>query len=499
MTTAVAVAAMATVSLGSAAQAAPTTLDTGFSGDGVLPLLSTTNENLTNLEVLPNGKVMVVTLTGDEPAIEVRRLRANGTPDPTFGGGDGMIGLALGASYEDLALTVDPKSGKTYVSTFLDGGSFPSTVWRLTADGSLDLPYGGGTGHVVFNQRLVSDIKALPGGKLVMSGTDFSTNDASVWRLRNNGTPDATFGSGGQVVLAAATTTDTVDRLAVQPDGKVVAAGGRYDPTASKLLVFRLKANGALDPSFSGDGRATINPSSTTVTTSTVWDPALLIRPDGRLALVAGLNQHDTAYFNSLLVAGLTKAGKPDQKLRKRVLTSVTSFSADAVLERDGKILASGALSSSTSTGIVLRLNAKGTLDTSWSGDGVLGWSGHGSPNGIGIAASGRVLVGSTDYTPTPITSEIRALKGTRTPRCHGKLATQFGSGKADRIVGTAGPDVLVGLGGGDVLDGKGGNDVLCGNAGKDLLKGGPGNDYLNGGPGKDTLRGGSGRNTLVP
>ena len=71
-----------------------------------------------------------------------------------------------------------------------------------------------------------------------------------------------------------------------------------------------------------------------------------------------------------------------------------------------------------------------------------------------------------------PFDAEVRALRGTRTPTCHGRLATQFGSAGADTIVGTPRGDVLVGRGGP-------GNDLLSGGADQDRLFGGPGTDVL--------------------
>jgi hypothetical protein len=138
---------------------------------------------------------------------------------------------------------------------------------------------------------------------------------------------------------------------------------------------------------------------------------------------------------------------------------------------------------------VVVRLRTDGHLDTTWSGDGILQLPGHSDQVALGLAPSGRVLAARTTGTTNPFRTEIRAFRGTPTPSCHGRLATQFGSPRADHLTGTAGRDVLVGLGGDDVLKGLAGNDVLCGNAGDDTLVGGRGTDVLDGGTGHNVVR----------
>jgi uncharacterized delta-60 repeat protein len=488
---AVAAALLATLTISAAAYASPTQLDHGFSGDGVKKFHSATHDEiLADMVVLPGGKVMALTVTQDEPAFELYRLRKDGSPDPTFGGGDGLFAFGLAANYEDVHLAVDPKTGKTYVSYFIDNGTTsPTTVWRIKANGTLDTAYGGNDdGHVVFNKRLTLGLLALPNGKLLMAGDDFATHDASVWRLKDGGGADHQFGTDGKVVLSTGIT-DEASSLARQLDGKIVVAGDHYDPTASTLLAFRLKKNGSADTSFSNDGMASIIPSTAGVTTSTVWSPQVLLRPDGRMVFVAGLNQNTGVFRNALLVAGLKKSGKPDQVFGTHVYPNVAETSGQAALERDGKVVVSGYLTPSPSTvNGVFRFTAKGELDPTWSGDGILTFPGTIDLLPTGITPTGRVLFGRTTGTG-PFDAQIRALRGTRTPTCHGKLATQFGNGKANKIIGTTRADALVGLGGKDTLKGLKGDDVLCGNGGNDTLVGGAGTDLLFGGPGTNVLK----------
>ncbi len=470
------------------ANASPTSPDLGFDGDGVLTIHSAThNEFLADMKVLPSGKTELLIATGDEPAFELYRLLKDGSPDPTFGGGDGLFAFALGASYEDLRLAVDTQTGKSYVTTFIDNGTTsPTTVWRITADGSLDSPYGGvGTGHIGFDQRLVLGLAAQPGGKLLMVGSDIAAQQAKIWRLTNAGIPDSRFGTAGVTTLSTHSV-DEATSVAVQPDGRIVVAGDHYNATESTLKAYRLTRNGNFDSSFSGDGKASISPSSTGVTTSTVWTPDVLARPDGRTVFVAGLNRSDGNFLSTLLVAGLTGAGGPDPAFGTHVFRGITETWGQAALARDGKVIVTGDIPPYPSApNGVYRFTSKGHLDHSWSGDGVLQLPGSSDTSRVGIYPQGRVLVGRTINNGS-YDAEVRALRGTKTPACHGKLATQFGTNTADTITGTAYADVILGLGGNDVLKGLGGNDLICGGAGNDNLIGGPGHDTLIGGPGRD-------------
>jgi hypothetical protein len=238
-----------------------------------------------------------------------------------------------------------------------------------------------------------------------------------------------------------------------------------------------------------GDGRTTINPSATGVTTSRLRTPQVLVRPDSRSVFVAGLSQNDGSPGLTLFAAGLTKRGEPDGVFGKHVFPGVSETRGQSALERDGKVVIAGFDSRSPTThNAVVRITAHGHLDSSWSGDGILPLAGISDTISLGITPYGRVEVGRTVGTG-PYDAEVRALLGTLTPTCHGELATHFSSNKSDTMFGTVHADVLVGLGGNDTVKGLAGDDDVCGNGGDDLLIGGTGTDVLSGGLGRDTLR----------
>src|SRR5687768_4967189 len=66
---------------------------------------------------------------------------------------------------------------------------------------------------------------------------------------------DPTFSGDGKTTTDFFGNTDEVHDITVQPDGKIVAVGR----TRGDVALARYKSNGALDPTFSGDGRQSLD------------------------------------------------------------------------------------------------------------------------------------------------------------------------------------------------------------------------------------------------
>jgi uncharacterized delta-60 repeat protein len=174
--------------------------------------------------------------------LEGRALLSAGALDTSFGG-TGMVTTAIQdhansqavAVQSDLKVVVVGDSGKT--------GSTHTTIARYNGDGSLDSSFG--TGGIVTNPlsntSTLSDgayaVAIQPAdGKIVVASWDQvpakkgpAFNDWAIVRLNANGSLDTTFGAGKGYVLtgfgAPAGTGQNVYSIALQPDGKIVAAG----------------------------------------------------------------------------------------------------------------------------------------------------------------------------------------------------------------------------------------------------------------------------------
>ena len=129
------------------------------------------------------------------------------------------------------------------------------------AAGDLDPSFGvGGKVTTAFIMTLSDSRVALalqPDGKLVAAGE--SDRDFGLARYLSDGSLDGTFGVGGRVVTDFGSGHfDRVAAAVVQPDGKLVAAGMALgNPAGSDFGLARYLPNGSLDATFGVGGSRT--------------------------------------------------------------------------------------------------------------------------------------------------------------------------------------------------------------------------------------------------
>src|SRR5206468_1029567 len=125
------------------------------------------------------------------------------------------------------------------------------------ADGDLDPTFGTGgmvTTDLNHSTDIANAVAIQADGKLVVVGeaykhNDFSDEDFVVTRYNPNGTLDTTFGRGGKVRTDFPGLAAVPSSVVIQPDGKIVVAGGAF-PLFTFLGNFELvryNPNGSLD------------------------------------------------------------------------------------------------------------------------------------------------------------------------------------------------------------------------------------------------------------
>ena len=160
------------------------------------------------------------------------------------------------------------------------------TAANYTASGLPDISFGN-LGHASFDvpPNFGTDIAEAmviqPDGKIVVGGRSFgvsTSDDAMVARFNADGTPDLSFGVGGAFVLDVNGNlgNDAVHALALQADGKIIAAGESYDGVSnSDMMILRLNSDGTLDFSFNGGGLVTRDGDGGTSGYEAIWGVAL--------------------------------------------------------------------------------------------------------------------------------------------------------------------------------------------------------------------------------
>jgi uncharacterized delta-60 repeat protein len=229
----------------------------------------------------------------------VARFTEAGTLDPGFGGGDGLVG---GVKREENALaveaTADPVLGPGGQVTFRPGAGICPPPYRpgvAELDEAGSPQQGFGSGSRVAGEFL--GVAPEPDGSLLVlepRRTFGKPMRGVVRRLQPNGTPDPSFGRGGSTSLVVRGGRGTAfSGIAVDPAGRILVAGsiatepmrGRRlrhrPPRQNWLLLERLTADGAPDPTVGPAGRATVRFKSLTV-----GPPTLLLDRQGRVLLV---------------------------------------------------------------------------------------------------------------------------------------------------------------------------------------------------------------------
>ena len=235
-----------------------------------------------DVKVQPDGKIVVVGMGDGPPNLKfaLARYNSDGTLDNTFGaGGKVTTPLSFDARAFAAALQGD---GKIVVAGYAGGFA----IARYNSDGTLDSSFATGGVVVLETNSQANDVSIQPDGKIVAAGGiggSSSTSGFYLARVNADGLLDQSFGSSGTVITLFGEFTDPVaNGVALQSDGKIVAAGFSRNNGYRDFAVVRYDVDGSLDTTFGTDGRIL-----TATGTGEDDGRAIAIQPDGRI-VVAG-------------------------------------------------------------------------------------------------------------------------------------------------------------------------------------------------------------------
>ncbi len=356
-------------------------------------------QEVSAVAVQPDGKILVANAENN-PGVSsyfvLERLDADGSLDAGFGhGGMVLTQVAPDSSGQFGALLVQP-DGKIVEVGYSDkdspasGGGNPSfVVIRLNADGTPDSTFGNDgvavnpnsiPGTVLGNPGSIVSAQLEADGSIILVGSGFTTAGLPadfVSKLQSDGALDPTFGTDGTAIVAFSTSpglpkSANVVGLAIQSDGKIVVAGNTIGSLAnansSTGELIRLNADGTRDTSFGGATGGEVDFSGMTFN-------SLTQQPDGKLLLGEGTSgllrlNADASPDTTFGVGGLT------------VLPYPSSGGDQIALQANGQIVVAGdfrVFSPPSPAGSVpsafgsIRVNANGSLDTSYGNSSVLG------------------------------------------------------------------------------------------------------------------------------
>jgi uncharacterized delta-60 repeat protein len=195
-----------------------------------------------------------------------------------------------------------------------------------------------------------------------------------------DGDLDPTFGTGGMVMTDLAHSTDIANAVAVQADGKLVVVGTAYkqnDYSDEDFVVARYNTDGTLDTTFGRSGRVRTDfPGLAAVPSSVV------IQPDGKIVVAGGAFPLFT-FLGDFKVVRYNPNGSLDTSFGDGGIVTTTfpqgSYAFDLALQSDGKIIAAGTVFVAFDPGemsdtdfALARYNPNGSLDTTFGNSGTV-------------------------------------------------------------------------------------------------------------------------------
>lgn len=294
-----------------------------------------------------------------------------------------------------------PKWRTSVLAAVLLGAAlaFPSPA--AAAPGDLDPAFDGDgiTTTDVGGSDLGVSMVLQPDGKIIMAGATFNTpnpGDFALARYNGDGSLDPSFDGDGTTTTDFSGTTDYAHDVVIQSDGKIIVAGStRIGAFTQAIAIARYTQNGALDPTFDGDGKV-----STSFGVSANGDSALAvtIQADGKI-VVAG-DTDSTAGPNDFAVARYNPDGTLDATFDGDgwVTTDFGRFDTaeDVVVQADGKIIAVGTTDSGAVRDMaVARYNPDGSLDGTFDGDGMVtvDFGAEDGANAVVVQSDGKIVV----------------------------------------------------------------------------------------------------------
>lgn len=266
-------------------------------------------------------------------------------------------------------------------------GLLLSSLKLFSQYGALDSSFGTG-GKVITSINSGSDkaysVALQPDGKILVAGMTVNSltgQDFLCLRYNTNGSLDTSFGTNGIFTSDFQTgSDDVVYSLALQTDGKIVLAGYSDNGSNKNAAILRLTASGTIDTTFGTGGKVLTD----FITSKADEIKVVKIHPLTGAIIVGGTSATSTTQSQAI-IARYTNTGALDTTFNATGIYGLPHNTGsgtfyyvieDLVVKPNGKISAVGWINQEglqwSANHMAYRLNSNGTLDTSFSSDGVI-------------------------------------------------------------------------------------------------------------------------------
>lgn len=245
----------------------------------------------TSMTIQNDGKILVAgqsfSYDPTPPDFALIRFKIDGNIDAAFGN-NGVVTTDF-SGYADVAKSIAIQTGGKIIlagKTMNAGGTSDFAMARYSSTGAVDQSFGT-DGKVVLdfnsNDDEATSVAVQPDGKIVVAGWETVVNGSTytnfaMARFTSKGKPDLDFGNQGKLTTDFNGYDDAATSIAIQNDGKIIAAGYAGKMPASTgyqndLAVARYDINGVPDTTFSADksGKVTTDAGFTEEIKASVW------------------------------------------------------------------------------------------------------------------------------------------------------------------------------------------------------------------------------------
>ncbi|MFL5736701.1 MAG: hypothetical protein ACJ76P_05115 [Actinomycetota bacterium] len=390
------------------ASAAPGDLDGSF-GNGGTVLSTHVHLAITAIALQPDGAIVAAGIAAKNTFV-VARYDAAGTLDPTFGNA-GVVRTRFQGPGSAAAVALAPGGDIVVAGRLLPAntGPYRFAFARYLSDGSLDPTFsvdGKTTTGIPGHQAYLTGAAVEPDGSVVAVGYTCCGGTSSdqrfaVVKLLPDGSLDRTFANNGRRTTPFGGPSEAT-AVTLQEDGKIVVAGAKNDGHGA---VARYLANGDLDRSFAGDGRAS--------TTQQFTGAGVAIDAAGDVVVsgtfVGNGNHIGAVRFGPDGTQDLSFG--VDGKAMTDVRPGTQGEGYRLALQDDGRIVIAGNIYS-TDGFVAARWNSDGSLDRTFGQNGIATTSTlvEGVSNDIAVAADGGIVEGGSALTPNAFNDRAFAL-----------------------------------------------------------------------------------------
>ncbi|MBK7966641.1 MAG: SBBP repeat-containing protein [Bacteroidetes bacterium] len=337
-------------------------------------------------------------------SLQLKAQTYNYVPDSTFNG-KGLLSFIFFNNIDRMYgcdLQADEKLVMAGISKNPGSGAYEICAVRLDINGAFDNSFNNDgvefipIGLANSANGLAPKIKVAPNGKIVIACTGIGAGDQDffICMLDTNGVLDTTFNSTGILMtdlLGTGSQSDVVSALDIDANGNIYVVGTTTAlglPINYDYAIIKVRPNGQLATTFSGDGKLTLDP-----TGASDFGKGIKVQADGKIVIggTTGAN---------MLIARLDSTGTLDNTFTAAGYTIITFQLASEMgaltLDQNERIVVAGKLITSNSNMATARYRSNGTFDPNYGFNGkyvynVGGFANH--VNDIHIQSDNKIIV----------------------------------------------------------------------------------------------------------